>query len=52
MISKICRKCGKVLCVCVSVTVVGGAPVIEPIISPSEECRLSAPCSWGDLVAA
>jgi hypothetical protein len=24
-----------------------GAPVIEAIFSSAEECRLSAPCSWG-----
>jgi hypothetical protein len=42
---KICQKCGKILCVCVSLAGAGGAPAIEPIISPPEECRLSAPCS-------
>jgi hypothetical protein len=30
---------------------VGGVPVIEAIDSPAEECRLSAPCSFGDLWA-
>jgi hypothetical protein len=30
---------------------IGGVPVIEAIDSPAEECRLSAPCSFGDLWA-
>jgi hypothetical protein len=47
----ICRKCGKVLCVCLPFTVGVVVPVIEAINSPPEECRLSAPCSWGDLWA-
>jgi hypothetical protein len=29
----------------------GGGSVIETILSPAEECRLSAPCSFGDLWA-
>jgi hypothetical protein len=47
MISDICRKCGKALCVCLPLV----GPVIEAINSPPEECRLSAPCSFGDLWA-
>jgi hypothetical protein len=27
----------------------GGGPVIETILSPAEECRISAPCSFGHL---
>ena len=48
MISKFCPKCGKALCVCLSL-MVGVVPVTEAINSPAEECRLSAPCSFGDL---
>src|SRR5215469_6705087 len=29
----------------------GGGPAIETSLSPAEECRLSAPCSFGDLWA-
>jgi hypothetical protein len=50
-ISNFCQKCGKALCVCLSLTVGSVVPVIEAVNSPPEECRLSAPCSFGDLWA-
>src|SRR6516165_9066821 len=44
MMSDICRKCGRVLCVCLPLV----GPVMEVANSPPEQCRLSAPCSFGD----
>jgi hypothetical protein len=50
-LSNFCQKCGKALCICLSLSVGGVVPVIEAVNSPPEECRLSAPCSFGDLWA-
>ena len=47
-LSNFCPKCGKRFLVCLCLTVAGGAPAVEAIISPPEECRISAPCSVGD----
>src|SRR5438309_11145521 len=50
-LSNFCPKCGKSLLVCLCLAVAGGAPVAEPLSAPAEECRLSVPCSFGDLWA-
>jgi hypothetical protein len=50
-LSNFCPKCGKVLCVCLSLVVGAAVPVIEAINLPPEECQFSAPCSFGDLWA-
>ena len=50
-LSNFCQKCGKALCVCLSLSVGSVVPVIEAINSPPEECQFSAPCSFGDLWA-
>jgi hypothetical protein len=33
--------------VCSLVVLTGATPVVEAIFLPAEQCRISAPCSWG-----
>jgi hypothetical protein len=42
MLSNICAKCGKALCICLPLAL-GGAPVIEAI--PEEHCSATASCT-------